>query len=58
MSRNALARVARLENGTADSRPKGLWVVSDEAEAAALRVKHPNALIIITGVRRPGRDPQ
>ena len=57
MNRTTLARVARLENATANGRPKALWVASNRAESAALGAKHPNALIIVTGVpRAPGRD--
>jgi hypothetical protein len=42
---------------TTSRRSDALLLASDQAEAAKLRARHPDAVIVITGVPRGERDP-
>jgi hypothetical protein len=55
MSKNTKARVVRLEKATTAHRTGALLVAADHEEAERLQARHPNALVIITGVPRSSR---
>ena len=52
MSRQTLSRVVRLERGRMGARDRQILVAQNQDEADRLRIKHPEALIIVTGVPR------
>ena len=52
MSRQTLSRVVRLERARSEARGRRVLVAHDQNEAVRMRVQHPEALIVITGVPR------
>jgi hypothetical protein len=52
MSRQTLSRVARLERARRGTAGRRILVAQDQGEAERLRVQHPEALVVITGVPR------
>jgi hypothetical protein len=51
MTRSTASRVTRLEKAT-PNRQRTLLVAGSQAEADALRARHPGALVVVTGVVR------
>jgi hypothetical protein len=56
MSRQTLSRVVRLERARSEAQSQQILAAQDQNEAERLRVSHPEALVVITGVPR-GTDP-